>query len=560
MLRALQIENYALIRSLEIRFDKGFTVITGETGAGKSILMGALSLILGSRADVDVLYDKSRKCIVEGSFDIAKLSLQPFFEQNDLDYNELATIRREINEHGRSRAFINDTPVTLTTLRELTALLIDIHSQHQNLLLQDSGFRLDIIDQFAQNQTIRSDYQQKLQLFRQTERQYQQLKKQCAEAALQQEFNNFTVQELENAQLQADEQETIEQSIRLLSHAEEIKSHLFRAGQLLSEQDGDTVVRQLKSVQSECHQLHELGSDFQEINARLDAAIVELTDIAYEIVRKENEIEVNPQELDRLNERIDLIYSLQHKYQVDNIQGLLDLCQQMKQDLDQYSDNREQLVQLEQQALQYRTDAEQAAQQLSQSRQAIADNFQKSVEERLRQLGMPDSRFQVVFHSREEMQLSGTDEIAFAFSANRGVAPADLSKIASGGEMSRIMLALKSIITDTTLLPTVIFDEIDTGISGETANKVAAVMGLLSEQHQVIAITHLPQIAARGDQHYLVYKETINEKAVTNLRLLTNEERIDAIAAILGGSRATDSARATAQELLASFHSTDTKK
>ena len=554
MLRALQIENYALIRSLNIQFDRGFTVITGETGAGKSILMGALSLILGSRAETDVLYDKSKKCIVEGTFDIESLSLQDFFIQNDLDYQPQTIIRREINEHGKSRAFINDTPVTLPLLRELTSSLIDIHSQHQNLLLQDSGFRLRILDQYAKNQALRHQYQQAFASLKQAEFQFQQLKKQCADAALQQEFNNFTVQELDNAQLEADEQEQIEQNIKLLSNAEDIKAHLYAAAQQLSEGEDGTVLQQLQSVQNECRAIQDIGPDFQELQKRLDSVILELKDLAYEIARKDNEIDINPQELERLNERIDLIYTLEHKYQVDNIQGLLALSDKLKQELSQYTDNQEQLTLLEERKNALETEVRALAQKLSQTRHQAISTFQKEIEARLKMLGMPDSQFRIDIQENSEPQATGIDQITFLFSANKGIVPADLGKIASGGEMSRIMLALKSIITDTALLPTVIFDEIDTGISGETANKVAAVMGLLSQQHQVVAITHLPQIAARGDQHLLVYKQNQNDKAVTNLRLLNTDERIESIATILGGSNITETARSAARELIAANH------
>lgn len=554
MLRALQIENYALIRSLNIQFDRGFTVITGETGAGKSILMGALSLILGSRAETDVLYDKSKKCIVEGTFDIESLSLQDFFIQNDLDYQPQTIIRREINEHGKSRAFINDTPVTLPLLRELTSSLIDIHSQHQNLLLQDSGFRLRILDQYAKNQALRHQYQQAFASLKQAESQFQQLKKQCADAALQQEFNNFTVQELDNAQLEADEQEQIEQNIKLLSNAEDIKAHLYAAAQQLSEGEEGTVLQQLQSVQNECRAIQDIGPDFQELQKRLDSVILELKDLAYEIARKDNEIDINPQELERLNERIDLIYTLEHKYQVENIQGLLALSDKLKQELSQYTDNQEQLTLLEERKNALETEVRALAQKLSQTRHQAISTFQKEIEARLKMLGMPDSQFRIDIQENSEPQVTGIDQITFLFSANKGIVPADLGKIASGGEMSRIMLALKSIITDTALLPTVIFDEIDTGISGETANKVAAVMGLLSQQHQVVAITHLPQIAARGDQHLLVYKQNQNDKAVTNLRLLNTDERIESIATILGGSNITETARSAARELIAANH------
>lgn len=550
MLRDLQIENYALIRSLEIHLDPGFVVITGETGAGKSILLGALSLILGHRADTDVLHDKSRKCYVEGTFDIRKMALQSFFEENDLDYQDYTTIRREINESGKSRAFINDTPVNLTTLKKLSVQLLDIHSQHQNLMLQDSGFRLDLLDQYAQTVDLRTQYRTQLQRLKQVEGTYERLKVQCAEAALQQEFNQYTVNELEQANLTVGEQEDIEQSIQLLSHAEEIKSHLFAASQQLSENEGDTILQQLKVVQGECQAIRGMGASFEDIVGRLESISVELQDIAYEISRQESEIEVNPQELDRLNERIDQIYSLQHKYQVDSIAGLLAVADRLRNELTSYQDNTEQLQALEIEKKEIRSEVMALAVKLSEARKKVSASFSKEIEQRLQQLGMPDSRFEIQFAISPEPLQYGIDNITFLFSANKGIAPAELSKIASGGEMSRLMLALKSIITDSTLLPTVIFDEIDTGISGETANRVASVMGTLAEHHQVIAITHLPQIASFGDQHCFVYKENVNGTAESNIRTLTDDERIDAVASMLSGSNITASARSTAQELI----------
>ena len=550
MLRALQIENYALIRSLRMAFDRGLTVITGETGAGKSILMGALSLILGSRAETEVLHDKTRKCIVEGLFDIDNLLLQNFFEQNDLDYQPLTTLRREINESGKSRAFINDTPVTLAVLRTLAGKLIDIHSQHQNLLPRDSAFRLRVIDQYAQNDDLRIRYRQELSQLQQLEQQYAELKQKCTEDALRQEFLQYTVAELDKAQLQSDEQEQTEQQIRLLSHAEEIKSHLFAAAQQLSEQEEGNVLQQLKAVQAECESLRDLGPDFEEIRNRLHEAAVELTDIAYEIARKESEVEINPQELDRLNERIDLIYTLQHKYQVDSVPELLALSDRLRQELSQQSNDKEQLQELEKACHAARKETLALAQQLSKSRQQVIARLQKEIEHHLRELGMPDSRMEIVLEPGDEMQESGMDRATFLFTANPGMEPADLGKVASGGEMSRIMLALKSVITDSTVLPTVIFDEIDTGISGETAHKVGASMQALSQRHQVIAITHLPQIAARGNRHLLVFKENRGGEAVTDLRPLEGEERVEAIAAMFGGADTTEAARATARELL----------
>lgn len=550
MLQSLQIQNYALIRSLEVSFDQGFTVITGETGAGKSIIMGALALILGNRADTDVLYDKSRKCIVEGHFDIANLKLQHFFEENDLDYHDITIIRREINENGKSRAFINDTPVNLTILKALTSSLIDIHSQHQNLMLQDSNFQLDLIDQFAQNQEIKKAYRTALVNYQNTQKRFTALKEQCAQAAMQHEFNIFTLNEIEEAQLGEDEQEESEQAVRILSHAEDIKSHLYASAQSLSEQENDNIVQRLKAVEHECSALKDLGTDYADLYNRIENVIAEVQDIAYEITAKEQKVEINPQELDRLNERLDLIYTLQHKYQVESIADLLALASKLKAEVDQYADNKEQLVQLERECQQSYKLASEKAKLLTASRQKALPSFEQKMIHNLQQLGMPDSRFSIRLSPTENLQATGTDSALYLFSANKGQEPMDLGKVASGGEISRIMLALKSIITDTTLLPTVIFDEIDTGISGETANKVGTMVGKLAQQHQVIVITHLPQIAARATRHYLVYKENQDNTTRTNLKVLTRQEREHVIATMMSGENPSQAALAAAQDLL----------
>jgi len=551
MLRSLHIANYALIRSLDITFDAGFTVITGETGAGKSILLGALSLLLGKRADKEVLCDTTRKCVVEGTFEVSALHLQSFFEQYDLDYQDHTIIRREINEQGKSRAFINDTPVNLMVLRELSSMLIDIHSQHQNLLLQNANFQLDVVDQYARNYTLRETYQQVLERLHQQEAAFENLKQKCAQAALQQEFNAYTVAELEKAQLMAGEQQEVEQRIRLLSNAEDIKTHLYRAAAGLSEQENDNVLIRLREVSDEFNSLSSVSDDFQELASRLKNAMLELQDVAYEISRQEGAVEVNPQELDRLNERIDLIYTLQHKYQVEDVQGLLDLQARLTQEMDSFADGKEQLQTLEKACAQLREEAWSCAQSLTKSRTEALPQFQSEMEARLHQLGMNDARFVVSLQQVDTLHPQGADVAEFLFSANAGVDPASLAKVASGGEMSRLMLALKSIITDTRVLPTVIFDEIDTGISGDAANKVALVMGILSDRHQVIAITHLPQIAARGSQHYLVYKENDGVQTSTHLRMLDEPERIHTIAVMMSGSNVTPAALTAARELMA---------
>ena len=557
MLTSLQIENYAIIRSLEIPFRPGLTAITGETGAGKSILMGALSLILGNRADTDVLFDKSRKCIVEAAFDVRELGLQSLFQQYDLDYQDDTIIRREINEHGKSRAFINDTPVNLTTLKAVASLLVDIHSQHQTLMLQNAGFRLRLIDQFAQNQELVGQYQQALHEWQTQKSALEELRQHCAEAALRYDYNLYTIEELEKAALQPDEQSEIEQKIKELSHAETIKSHLYNATRILSEQEGGNILYMLKSLGQECRALENLGGEYAAFSQRIDNLTAEAQDLSYEMSRKNEAVEVNPSLTNQLNERLDLMFSLQSKYHVESNEALLALLEKLQQEVASYSDDREQLADREKHVKDLETEAQRLAVLLSASRKEAVPALVRSMEERLRQLGMADSRFAVEIEESDDLRETGRDTATFLFSANPGVAPADIARIASGGEMSRIMLCLKSIITDSMYLPTIIFDEIDTGISGETASKVGQMMRLLARKHQVIAITHLPQIAACGDQHYLVYKQSDGNRTYTNIKPLEMSEREQMIATMMSGENRTESAVAAAREMLKSMQVKD---
>ncbi len=549
MLNTLHISNYLLIRSLDITFDRGFAVITGETGAGKSILMGALGLLLGNRADTDVLFDKQKKCVVEAQFDVSNLPLQPFFEENDIDYHDETIIRREINEHSKSRAFINDTPVNLTVLKALSSRLIDIHSQHQTLMLNDADFRLGIFDQYAQNGQLRRQYQSLFTEWRKVEKQREELRQRCAAKAMQQEFNQFTVKELEEAQLQAGEQEAIERQMRLLANAEDIKTRLYAAAQLLSEQEG-SVVQLLKSVQSETAHLPAVYPEFQELQQRIDAAVIEIKDVAFEVSRMENDVEADPKALEQLGERLDRLNDLQYKYKVQDVASLIALKEQLQDDLSHYSDDEDTLRQLDDHARKVYGEVGELARKLSESRQQVMPLMEEEVRSRLQILGMTDSIFQVSLAQVAEPTAYGIDKANFLFSANKGVPVDDISKVASGGEMSRLMLALKSVITESVLLPTIIFDEIDTGISGEMALKVSHVMAALSQRHQVIAITHLPQIAAAAHQHYNVFKETRDGQAVTNIRLLSSEEHEREVASMLSGKKLTDAALATARELI----------
>ena len=552
MLTSLQIENYAIIQSLEIPFQQGLIVITGETGAGKSILMGALSLILGNRADTDVLFDKSRKCIVEATFNVSDLNLRPLFQQYDLDYQDDTIIRREINEHGKSRAFINDTPVTLAVLKAVTSLLVDIHSQHQTLMLQNVGFRLRLIDQFAQNQQLYTKYQQALDTWRKQKKTLEQLREKCAEADRRYDFNRYTVEELEAAAPDPDEQTRIEQQINELTHAESIKSHLYNATSLLSEQEGDNILYMLKTIREECRSLSNMGGEYDSYLQRLDNLLAEAQDLSFDMSKKNDNIELNPALLNELNQRLDLLFSLQSKYHVNDNAGLIELLNQLHQEMEEYSDNKEELKELEKTVAQSEEAVIALARQLTETRCNAIPQLTRAMEDRLAMLGMKGSCFDVQLDTTDELRDNGADSATFLFSANKGIAPADIAKIASGGEMSRIMLCLKSIITDTMYLPTIIFDEIDTGISGETASKVGQMMQLLSSNHQVIAITHLPQIAACGNEHLLVYKQSTETQTFTNIKILNTQEREQIIATMMSGESCSESAMNTAREMLQS--------
>ena len=549
MLQALQIENYAIIRSLKITFDQGFTVITGETGAGKSIIIGALSLILGKRADTSVLHDKSRKCFIEGTFDISQLKLQDFFQQHDLDYQDITYIRREVTENGKSRAFVNDTPVNLTVLKELAETLVDIHSQHNNLLVNNSNFRIDLLDQYAQNATLLAQYKELFSSYKKTEKRYQELLSLQQQQAQEQSYLNYVVQELTDAQLNSGEQETIEQQIALLTHAETIKSKLYQSVRMLEEEEEDNLLHRLQIIQDNCHSISAYDKDIAELSQRIDSSLLELKDIARELSQKENRIEVNPQELERLNERLDLLLNLQHKHHVDNNEDLIALLSSSEEKLQSMSANDEELEQCHQQCEELMAQTLKAAQKLSASRQKSVSRFEKEMKSKLQLLGMEHGDFRINITQQDQVGNNGIDTVQFLFSANKGSELQEIEKTASGGEISRLMLALKSIISDNSLLPTVIFDEIDSGISGEVAGKVASLMQELSHKHQLIVITHLPQIAAKGKLHYFVYKNTSEDKTFTQIKSLNEDESIREIATMISGDHISEAALKTAKEL-----------
>lgn len=549
MLLSLHIENYALIRSLQIQFDKGLTVITGETGAGKSILMGALSLILGNRADLGVLFDKSKKCSVEAVFDIKDLNLSLFFEQNDLDYQENTIVRREITESGKSRAFINDTPVNLTLLKEFASRLIDIHSQHHNLLFHNADFRADVLDEFAGLRKEVTLYRALLKDFRQKETELAQLMENQRNRLEKKDFMQFVYDELSSAKLQAGEQEQLEQEIDFLSHTETIKENCFQISQLLSEKEGN-VLEQLHEIKSLSGSISTYHPDIESVNNRLESAFIDMKDIYSEVLSLTDKIDYDPELLENKRQRLDLLNTLEQKHHVASVEALLEKMAAVKSELDALSEGEQDMETLKTECERLRTDASARAKDLSQRRSSCILALQKEILQKVKQLGMPDAQFVIKLTDTGTLQKNGIDEVQYLFSANKGVALAELEKVASGGEMSRLMLAVKSVISDRSLLPTVIFDEIDTGISGEIAGKVAKLMKEMAQSRQLLVITHLPQIAAKGNSHYQVFKQVMGEKSHTQVRLLDNNGRIEEIAKMMSGDACGEAALQAAKELI----------
>ncbi|TDN95715.1 DNA repair protein RecN [Sunxiuqinia elliptica] len=549
MLQSLYINNYALIDRLSIDFNSGFNIITGETGAGKSILLGALGLILGQRADLSVLRDKSKKCTVEGSFEVKNYQLTDFFAENELDYDDQTILRREITPSGKSRAFINDTPVNLKTIRELALRLIDIHSQHQNLELGNRQFQLNLVDLVAQNQSVLKSYQQAFRVYSQTHNEYTELLEKAEQAKKDLDYYQFQFNQLDEAKLKPEEQEELEAEQNRLEHAEDIK---LTFGQLADDLEGDETGL-LTRIKEHVNRLGKMADYFDqagELNQRLESCYIELQDLADESQSIAERIEHDPARVELVAERLDLIYSLQQKFHADSVAGLVEIREDLDQKIGQVASYDETLTQLEVQLAKEEAVLNEAANELTESRMAVTDKFQQAVVSMLQKLGMANAVFQLSFAKTNQLGMTGGDEVRFLFNANKNAEAQEISKIASGGEMSRLMLALKSLITDSKALPTIIFDEIDTGISGEIAVKMGDILKSISARMQVINITHLPQIAAKGDHHYQVYKFDEKEQTFTSIRKLEEHERVDELAQMLSGDRHSDTARETARELL----------
>jgi len=551
MLKQLSVQNYALIDHLEIDFSDGLTIITGETGAGKSVLLGALSLLLGQRADIQALNDKSKKCITEGIFSIKNYSLKDFFYTNELDYEAETTIRREISAEGKSRAFINDTPVNLNVLKELGEKLIDIHSQHETLTLNDSEFQLSVVDAYAQNAKLLGEYQSDYKKYKQIENTLNELIHKETQSKKDLDYYQFQFNELEEANLSSDDQIKLEQELETLTNAEEIKSNLSKAYNAFDGGENNILVS-INAVKSIISSIAKYNPAIDEINNRLNSSYIEIKDIAVELENIENEITHDANRIEELNARLDNIYRLQHKHQVKTIDELLKIKDDLSNKLNDISSLEEQITLLNAELTKLKKELLQKAGQLSKNREGVIPKIEKEIKNLLSSLGMPNARLQIINEKTDNNNFNstGVDKINFLFSANKGSELKKLNKVASGGELSRLMLSLKSLIAKLTALPSVIFDEIDTGVSGDIADKVGSIMQKMSDSMQVITITHLPQIASKGTTHLFVYKEEKNNKTFTRIKKLNKEERVQEIAKMLSTDNPTSAAIKNAKELL----------
>ena len=550
MLKQLYIKNFTLIDELNITFNSGFSVITGETGAGKSIILGAINLLLGQRADTKVIKADEDKCVIEAHFDLSNYDMEQFFADNDIDYeSEDTIIRREINKNGKSRAFINDLPAQLGLMRELGEMLVDIHSQHQNLLLQKENFQLNVVDIIAHDSKECDAYRESFAAYKKAQADLKQLEENIAQGRENEEFMRFQFNDINKAGLKVDEQESIEQESEQLSHAEEIKEALSDSDNLLSgEVQG--AVEQVKRAAARLHAIEHVFPDARELAERLDNCHIELKDIASEIGRDADHLEFDPARLDQLNERLDTIYSLQQKFHVSTIAELLQIRDDLERKLGNIDNSDELLEETRTHVEQLRKDCLDKAAYLTEKREKAALLVEKEMATRLVPLGIPNVRFQIQFTAKE-LSEDGRDKIAFLFSANRSTPLQPISEVASGGEIARVMLSLKAMISGAVKLPTIIFDEIDTGVSGRVAEMMAQIMQEMGRNdRQVISITHLPQIAALGAAHYKVSKEETAEGTVSRMQRLTPEERIQEIAQMLSGSNVTAEAVSNAKALL----------
>lgn len=549
MLLSLSIKNYALIESLETDFSNQFSVITGETGAGKSILLGALSLVLGNRADLTSLKDKEQKCIIEAQFNIANYNLQSFFEDNDMDYEDKTIIRREILPSGKSRAFVNDSPVNLQELQELGAMLLDIHSQHQTRELTEENYQIDILDAVANNGESVSSYKNSLTDFKSTQKELKQLISEKEALVKEYEYNSFLLNELLAANLIDGEQETLEQELEQLSNVEFIKENFERILAIANEEQVGALVN-LKEIKISLQKIAGFSSQNAQLLERLTSSLLEIEDIISECEQNNEKILADPERLELVNTKLQTIYNLQKKHQVQTISELLVIQNELDAKVIRVDDLDGTINKLQSELNSKQQKVDEIAKSISENRKKTAPILIEKIKAILSQLGMVEANFQIEINHTDSYYPKGKDEVVLLFSANKGTSFGLLKKVASGGEMSRIMLAIKAILANYSKLPTIIFDEIDTGVSGEIAIKMGEIMKDMSATMQVFAITHLPQIAAKGNSHYKVSKRNQGDTTISELNLLTQEERIQQIAEMLSGKEITDSALQHAKALL----------
>lgn len=550
MLQQLYIKNFALIEELDVEFFPGFSVITGETGAGKSIILGALGLLLGNRADIKAIKEGAQKCTIEAHFDIHQYGFEPFFEENDIDYvADDCILRREINTNGKSRAFINDIPVGLNLMKEIGEQLIDIHSQHQNLLLQKNDFQLSVVDIIAKNQSLLAKYKKDFASYHELQTKLRKLRESIEANKANVDFIRFQYEELSKLQLTEGEEEELEQASNTMQHSEDIKTGLYEADSNLGDDDAGVLVR-LHRALSTLNSITRVYPQAEETAERLNSCYIELKDISADINDMLDEVDYDPAELERINNRLDAIYTLEQKHHKNSVEELIALEKEYKQTLDNVENSDVAIEDLEKEVAEALKKIQVTASELTEKRQASAKTIESEIAERLKLLGLPNVRFSVEV-SGKEVSADGCDEVEFLFSANPGTPLRPISQIASGGEIARVMLSLKAMLSGAVKLPTIIFDEIDTGVSGRVAEQMAVIMKEMGHnERQVISITHLPQIAAQGSNHYKVYKEQDDNMTQSHMTYLSEEERITEIAQMLSGSNITEAAINNAKELL----------
>lgn len=549
MLKSLSIKNYALIDEARIEFGPGFTVITGETGAGKSIMLGALGLVLGQRSDVSVIGDKENKCVIEAAFDISNYGLQSLFRNEDVDFDEEALLRREILPSGKSRAFVNDTPVNLNFLKLLSDRLIDVHSQHQNLLLGDNYFQLNVVDTVASNLSERENYTETYNNYKRLTKEKKKLEEMNARQREDKDYWEFQFKQLDDANLREGEQAELEKEMEQLIHVEEIKTALSHASQYLYESE-QPMVQELFHLVEEFRKVASFLQGGVDLLNRLESSYIELKDIAEEITDRGTDVEFDPARQEVVRERLDLIYSLQQKHHVDSVEALIEIKADLADRLEKLASFDEELARLDKQIGEALGELENRSKVLTKTRENVFRQIEQTVQSQLRELGMPNARFAVINNRVKEYGPNGQDNVSFLFSANKSGELTDIPKVASGGEISRVMLCVKSLLSSAKGLPTIIFDEIDSGVSGEIADRMGRIMQEMGRNIQVISITHLPQIAGKGNYHFKVFKTETDHQTISSVKLLSKDERLAEIAGMLSGASVTDAALENARALL----------